>query len=292
MGDTRGTVHFVGIDVQIGTLLRQRCAWCGDVLLDYDLERLAVPVGQQEGPATWPVGTLVEVDGNATWAVEHDAADPLPENTCARLLADLEARFKEALGKPPVLLPIDPKYREFVLTWHPVAEGMCEPVEVPLNEHIVWAPAANLGEFVVSTREVPPPAGGRSEGMVLCRFSDLRSEAFAAEPTIVDHVRARINTTALAEACIEVGVVVEVFRRHLADTMIQVGIVLDGETVSCASPHGLALWNGSIDDARHDAALAAGQASDRFFGDLAEAYRQGGAEAFSELFETWQVSGA
>lgn len=47
---------------------------------------------------------------------------------------------------------------EHVLTWHPVAEGIAQPVEVPLNEHVVWAPAANLGEFRLSTREVPPPA--------------------------------------------------------------------------------------------------------------------------------------
>lgn len=77
------TIHFAGLDVRINQLLRQRCAWCGEILVDYDLERVAVPEGQDPTPAVWPVPSLVEVDGNASWVVEHDAVDELPDNTCA-----------------------------------------------------------------------------------------------------------------------------------------------------------------------------------------------------------------
>jgi len=78
-------VHIAGVDVQVGALLRQRCSWCGAVLIDYDLDRIAVPVGQDPRPATWPVGELVARDGVASYIVEHvDGAD-LPAESCARL---------------------------------------------------------------------------------------------------------------------------------------------------------------------------------------------------------------
>ena len=151
-------IHFAGNDVQVNHLLRQRCAWCGFVLIDFDLNRVAVPVGQDPRPATWPVSSLVAVDGNASWVVEHDAVNPLPENTCVgragepdsdQLLVDLEARFKESLGKPAVLLPAGSKREEFVLTWYPV-DG--EPTEVPFGIHVVCP--EEVGEFRLSTREV------------------------------------------------------------------------------------------------------------------------------------------
>jgi hypothetical protein len=79
-------VHFAGISIHIDNLLLQRCAWCGIVLIAYDLERIAVPEGTDPKPATWPVGALVEVDGGATSIVEHVAGNPLPANTCVRSL--------------------------------------------------------------------------------------------------------------------------------------------------------------------------------------------------------------
>lgn len=78
-------VHIAGNDVQVGSHLRQRCAWCGAVLVDYALDRVAVPIGQPARPATWPVGGLVEVDGSMSWAVEHDDGRPLPANACGQL---------------------------------------------------------------------------------------------------------------------------------------------------------------------------------------------------------------
>jgi hypothetical protein len=82
-------IHIVGNDVRVNHLLRQRCAWCGAVLVDYDLTRVAVPFGQDPTPATWPIGGLVEIDGNASWVVDHDDRQPLPPNACTNLDASV-----------------------------------------------------------------------------------------------------------------------------------------------------------------------------------------------------------
>lgn len=91
-----GVVHIAGNDLRVNNLLRQRCAWCGAVLVDYDLDRLMVPTDQipADGdfrPATWPVGDLVEVDGNATWVVPHEDGAQLPANACGRIDAAVTA---------------------------------------------------------------------------------------------------------------------------------------------------------------------------------------------------------
>lgn len=78
-------IHIAGVHVQIGKLLRQRCAWCGAVLLDYDLAAIAVPVGQDPTPATWPPGDLVLVDGGMSALVEHEDGSPLPDGSCGKL---------------------------------------------------------------------------------------------------------------------------------------------------------------------------------------------------------------
>lgn len=77
-------VHIVGMYVQVGNLLRQRCTWCGAVLIDYDLENVMVPDGQ-DGPSTLPVGRLVRVDDVVTLTLDHVDGDALPEDACARL---------------------------------------------------------------------------------------------------------------------------------------------------------------------------------------------------------------
>ena len=82
---TGGVVHIAAVDVQIGSLLRQRCGWCGALLLDYDLSSIAVPIGQDERPGTWPVGSLVMTDGNAQYLVPHTDGEKLPEGSCGRL---------------------------------------------------------------------------------------------------------------------------------------------------------------------------------------------------------------
>jgi len=78
-------VHIAGPDIQIDTQLRQRCSWCGAVLVDYALDRVMVPVGQDPRPGTWPVGAMVLVDGPMSTTVDHDSGRPLPDGSCGRL---------------------------------------------------------------------------------------------------------------------------------------------------------------------------------------------------------------
>jgi hypothetical protein len=80
-----GVVHIAGVRVQVGALLRQRCAWCGTVLIDYDLARIAVPLGEDPTPATWPTGDLVLVDGRMSTVAPHVDGEDLPPNACARI---------------------------------------------------------------------------------------------------------------------------------------------------------------------------------------------------------------
>jgi hypothetical protein len=72
-----------------GRRQRQRCAWCGAVLIDYDLARVAVKVepGQvPQPPSTWEVGVLVRVVGGYSSVVDPEFVNgepQLPENSCA-----------------------------------------------------------------------------------------------------------------------------------------------------------------------------------------------------------------
>lgn len=78
-------VHIAGTQVQVGSRLRQRCSWCGAVLCDYDLERIAVPEGQDPRPAMWGPGALISVDGGCSYVVEHEDGAQLPAEACAQL---------------------------------------------------------------------------------------------------------------------------------------------------------------------------------------------------------------
>ena len=90
-------IHIAAQPVRIGPLCRQRCAWCGFVLADHDLERVAV-AGEWEEPSderpwgplpAWPTGALIAHDGAASWVVEEeDPSGPLPAGACAKLPPD------------------------------------------------------------------------------------------------------------------------------------------------------------------------------------------------------------
>jgi hypothetical protein len=76
--------HIAGTWVEVGSRLRQLCAWCGYRLVDYDLARIAVPEGQDPRPGTWAPGDLVRVDGNVSMTVEHEDGAELPADACER----------------------------------------------------------------------------------------------------------------------------------------------------------------------------------------------------------------
>lgn len=78
-------LHVAGVYVTINQRVRQRCAWCGAVLIDVETADVAVPVGQDATVAVWPVGDLVGVDGSMSYAVPHKDGDALPDGACGKL---------------------------------------------------------------------------------------------------------------------------------------------------------------------------------------------------------------
>lgn len=89
---TTSITHIAGMDITIGgRRLRQRCAWCGAVLLDYDLTRVAVAVepGQEDEPAkmaTYESGRLVRVTGDSPRVFELlDETGKLPDDACGNV---------------------------------------------------------------------------------------------------------------------------------------------------------------------------------------------------------------
>ena len=72
-------VHIAGLEVVLfGRYLRQRCAWCGLVLVDYDLTLTASSDGS--APKGWPLNALVAVDGPGSWTLPETKR--LPDNSC------------------------------------------------------------------------------------------------------------------------------------------------------------------------------------------------------------------
>lgn len=80
--------HIAGACITMfGRYMRQRCEWCGIILLEYDLTRVAVPEGQDPTPGHWTPGVLVRVDGRMSAEVEVVEDEPgvtkLPMDSCA-----------------------------------------------------------------------------------------------------------------------------------------------------------------------------------------------------------------
>jgi hypothetical protein len=75
-----------------GRVLRQRCLWCGVLILEVELDRVAVQLpadGSEPRPiGTWEPGAVVEIaDGNPRISalVEVGPDELLPGNACANL---------------------------------------------------------------------------------------------------------------------------------------------------------------------------------------------------------------
>lgn len=78
-------VHVAGIVVSMETRVRQRCGWCGAVLIDVDTAHMAVFGDVPMEPATWEVGALVALEGEASWIVVLSDGDELPADSCGSL---------------------------------------------------------------------------------------------------------------------------------------------------------------------------------------------------------------
>lgn len=82
--------HIAGLDISVGCQLRQRCGWCGAVLIDQDLHNVAVLAEDADKPfPTWPIGALVRTDGCVTSVVEHEDGADLPDDACGSLDHDV-----------------------------------------------------------------------------------------------------------------------------------------------------------------------------------------------------------
>lgn len=75
-----------------GRVLRQRCLWCGALVLEVELERVAVQLPADGSPpapiGTWEPGAVVRLEGTnpkISALVEVGPDDLLPDDTCANL---------------------------------------------------------------------------------------------------------------------------------------------------------------------------------------------------------------
>jgi hypothetical protein len=93
-GDGSPVTHIAGTDFTVhGTHHRQRCGWCGAILLDADLTRLMVPVDQEgDGRLPFPAGRLVRVEGTfPVISTVLDDTEKLPDDACALLPPEMTA---------------------------------------------------------------------------------------------------------------------------------------------------------------------------------------------------------
>lgn len=88
-GQVHGLIHFAGEVLHVGPLMRQRCSWCGALLLEYDLTGIGFEVRAGRPtptrPAMWQPGTFMLVDGGMKAAVPPAENGKLPAGTCAAL---------------------------------------------------------------------------------------------------------------------------------------------------------------------------------------------------------------
>lgn len=85
-------VHVAGPQITVGTVQRQRCQWCGALIEECDLARMATIIepGESEEHAVEGMRRshwegLVLVDGGFKMAVEGPADGKVPPNSCMAL---------------------------------------------------------------------------------------------------------------------------------------------------------------------------------------------------------------
>jgi hypothetical protein len=109
MSDYGAITHLAGIDVTFENLIRQRCAWCGALIIDQDLTMIAVRTEDADfGFPVWGVGSFVEIS-DSTFPKMYSSVEPelaqdgvsvkVPENACMRLPAELTRSIAEGYVK-------------------------------------------------------------------------------------------------------------------------------------------------------------------------------------------------
>lgn len=93
-------VHLAGTPVRVGSVIRQRCAWCGAVIDEIDIDRVAVHstdpvrfVDDDGNPLLrWDGLVAIEqhderavIGSTAKWKVEPPDDHDIPEDSCMAL---------------------------------------------------------------------------------------------------------------------------------------------------------------------------------------------------------------
>lgn len=78
------TVHIASNRIIVeGRYHRQRCVWCGALLIDDDLAMQMVEVTHaHEEPPSWPVGGLVRIEGENPRHSSAVDSEKLPNDCC------------------------------------------------------------------------------------------------------------------------------------------------------------------------------------------------------------------
>ena len=73
--------HIAGPEIVVqGRWMRQRCSWCGAILINYDLDTVASSDGKQ--PGSFEVGKMVDVSGiSPVWCGVNNS-NTLPSSFC------------------------------------------------------------------------------------------------------------------------------------------------------------------------------------------------------------------
>lgn len=97
--EDESVAHWVGPQVGIGSIYRQRCMWCGALVDEKDLASIGIMLEPGDPPGGldpqtmlkrlgfWEPGSFVAIDkGSHMWSAVEDAPDGgTPENSCCRL---------------------------------------------------------------------------------------------------------------------------------------------------------------------------------------------------------------
>jgi hypothetical protein len=71
--------HIAGMHINVNDrFIRQRCAWCGEILVDEDLLKVMV-IGGCDGLGLFEVGAFVRVDGRFSSVVNQKT---IPHDCC------------------------------------------------------------------------------------------------------------------------------------------------------------------------------------------------------------------
>jgi hypothetical protein len=94
MPDATGIVHIAALSYQFESIIRQRCSWCGAVLIDADLSMIAFQPNDDGSAPSFPVwegGRQILRDGHVTSVIDdeisadHEGGIRVDDRCCMRI---------------------------------------------------------------------------------------------------------------------------------------------------------------------------------------------------------------